>query len=113
MSTYPLAQTIRHSAFDGTTRDSRGNVIDSWADPVDVRCFWHTSNSHEPQIAGHDRVLVDASVYVPMDMEIGTKDRFELPGLGEFEVVGIPDDFNHGPWWVPGLLVVNLRRITG
>lgn len=114
MSTYPLAQTIRHFAFDGTQRDSRGNVIDSWADPVDVKVYgWYISSTHEPQIAGHDRLLVDAQVLAPESFRPGPKDLIELPGFGEYAVNGETEDYNHGPFsWRPGN-VVNLRRITG
>ena len=114
MSVYPLAQTIKHRVHDGTTRDSRGNVIDSWADPVDVKVYgWYISSTHEPQIAGHDRLLVDAQVLAPESFRPGPKDRIELPGFGDYAVNGETEDYNHGPFgWRPGN-VVNLRRVTG
>ena len=113
--TFPLAQTVQHLVYDGTQRDSRGNVIDSWADPVDVQVYgWHISNTHEPQIAGHDRVLVDAQVLTPPGFVPSPKDKFLLPGRdGEYQVIGETEDFNHGPFgWQPGNRV-NLRKVTG
>lgn len=112
--TFPLAQTVQHKVYAGETRDERGNVTDTWDDPVEVSVIgWYVSSTHEPQIAGHDRVLVDAQVLVPEGFAAGTQDRFVLPGKGEFEVTGETEDYNHGPFgWRPGG-VVNLRRVTG
>lgn len=113
--TFPLAQTVQHAVYDGTQRDSRGNVIDSWATPVDVAVYgWYISTTHEPQIAGHDRVLVDAQVLGPESWVPAPKDKVLLPGRpGEYQVIGETEDYNHGPFsWKPGN-VVNLRKVTG
>ena len=112
--TFPLAQTVQHLAYAGEVRDSRGNVIDAWADPVDVAVYgWHTSATHEPQIAGHDRVLVDAQVLAPSSWRPSPRDKVTLPGFGEYQVIGETEDFNHGPFgWEPGNRV-NLRKVTG
>ena len=113
--TFPLAQTVQHLAYAGQVRDSRGNLVDAWADPVDVAAFWHTGPTYEPQIAGHERVRVDAKVYVAASTQVTPQDKFVLLGVnGEFEVEGEPEDYNHGPFaYVPGLIVVNLRKVTG
>ena len=112
--TFPLAQTVQHLAYAGQVRDSRGNVIDAWADPVDVAVYgWHTSATHEPQIAGHDRVLVDAQVLAPQSWRPSPRDKVTLPGFGEYQVIGETEDFNHGPFgWEPGNRV-NLRKVAG
>jgi len=111
---FRLAQTIRHATYAGTTRDPRGNVTDSWADYVDAKVYgWVVGGSHEPKIAGHDRVVVDAEVFGPESWRTGSRDRVELPGFGAFEVIGDQEDYNHGPFgWRPGL-VTNLRRVEG
>lgn len=113
--TLPLAQVVQHLAYVAGARDDRGNPIDSWADPVDVAVHgWVISNSHEPQIAGHDRVLVDAQVLAPESFVPAPKDKVLLPGRpGEYQVIGETEDFNHGPFgWRPGNRV-NLRKVTG
>lgn len=113
--TFPLAQVVQHLAYAGEVRDSRGNVVDSWADPVLVAVYgWHISTTHEPQIAGHDRVLVDAQVLAPESFVASPRDKVLLPGRpGEYEVIGETEDFNHGPFgWRPGNRV-NLRKVTG
>lgn len=111
---FPLPHTVQHLAYAGTARNSRGNTVDVWASPVDVAAFWHTGPTHEPQIAGHERVRVDAKVYVASSVTVSSKDKFVLPGRGEFEVEGEPEDYDHGPFgFTPGVVVVNLRRVTG
>lgn len=31
-------------------------------------------------------------------MAIGPHDLIDLPGLGQFEVIGVPEDYTHGPF---------------
>lgn len=110
---FPLAQTVHHRPYTGQSRNSRGNVVDTWADPVDVDVYgWWIPNTHEPQIAGHERVRIDAQILAPPEFAPGSKDLIVLP-VGEFEVEGGVQDYNHGPFdWQPGN-VINLRRTTG
>lgn len=109
-----LAQTIKHEAFDGSQRDSRGNVIEAWKPAVDVAVFgWHTGKSAEPQIPGHERVTVDGQVFAPESWKPQPRDRVILPGAGRFEVQGFPEDYNHGPFGYRPGVAVNLRQVSG
>ena len=114
MTEFPLAQTIGHRVYDATARDSHGNSVDAWADPVDVQVYgWHTGSSDEPRVVGHDRVVVQGQVLAPESFRPSPRDLVDLPGAGTYEVIGEPEDYNHGPFdWRPGV-VVNLRRATG
>ena len=111
---FPVAHTIGHRAVIDGARDAHGNPVTSWADPVDVTVYgWHTGQSEEPQIAGHDRVRVDGRVFAPESWQPGPRDLVVLPGKGEFKVIAEVEDYNHGPFgWRPGV-VVNLRKVTG
>lgn len=113
--TLPLAQVVQHLPYAGEVRDSRGNVVDAWDDPVDVAVYgWYVSSTHEPQIPLHDRVRVDAQVLAPESFVPSPRDKVLLPGRpGEYEVVGETEDYNHGPFgWRPGN-VVNLKKVNG
>ena len=114
MTAFALRQTVEHLPFNGEGRDPRGNVVETWADPVAVRVYgWHTGSSHEPQIAGHDRTVVEGQVFGPESWRPSTRDRVVLPGAGTYEVIGEPEDYNHGPFgWRPGL-VTNLKKTEG
>ena len=116
---FPLAQTVRHLPYVGEVRNTRGNLVDAWGEATEVAVYgWYISTTHEPQIAGHERVRVDAQVLAPPTFRPSAKDKVELPGPGEdewlpYEVEGDTEDYNHGPFgWRPGNLV-NLRRVTG
>lgn len=112
---FPLTQTVSHLAFDSGARDDRGNVVPAWLPPVTVAVIgWYVSSTHEPQIAGHDRVLVEAQVLAPESWVPSPRDRVHLPGrTGEYEVIGETEDYNHGPFqWRPGN-VVNLKKVAG
>lgn len=110
----PLTKSADLLRYTGEQRNSRGNVVDTWAEPVPVRSNWYVSSSHEPQIAGHERVLVDAQWFVPQGTEVGTQDKVRLPGYaGDFEVIGEVESYNDGPFSSGWPLVVNLRRVTG
>lgn len=115
MVAFALPHIVQHLAYAGQERNERGNLIDVWADPVGVPSFWHTGPTHEPQIAGHERVRVDAKVYVSASLPVGPRDKFILPGVdGDFEVEGEPENYEHGPFgFTPGVVVVNLRKVTG
>lgn len=113
--TFPLTQSVQHLAYDGKVKDSRGNLVDSWAAAVVVAVYgWHISTTHEPQIAGHDRVLVDAQVLAPESFVPAPRDKILLPGrAGEYQVIGETEDFNHGPFGFKPGNRVNLRKVTG
>ena len=67
------------------------------------------------QLAGHERTEVLVALYVAPDFQPNPGDLIDLPAgpAGRYEVVGYPEDYNHG-WhgWAPGN-VVRLRRIEG
>lgn len=114
---FPLTQTIGHRAYNGTVRNSRGNTVDSWSAPVDVKVFgWHVPSTWEPQIPGHERVRFDVQVLAPTSFRPGPKDLLVIPGYGECEIVGVPQDYSRGPWGWPGGgpgNAINAKKVTG
>lgn len=113
MTAFPCRIPILHEVFDGGGEDAHGNIVESWAPPVEVLVFgWEPPKSTEPVLAGHDRVVVDIVLYGPRDRQVRPRDRIALGG-GRFEVVGIPGDPNNNPWFQPGLVTIYLRRVDG
>lgn len=85
-----------------------------------VSAFWASASTvlggAEPRLAGHDRVVVDVDLFVPQGTVISAHDLVDLAvnGGSQFEVIGDPQDYNHGPFGVDGWpLLVSLRRVTG
>jgi hypothetical protein len=65
------------------------------------------------QMPGYERVIIDVQLFVPPSFRPSPKDLIDLPGMGQFEVVGYPEDYNHGfHGWQPGN-VINLHRVEG
>lgn len=110
--TITLPFTVGIRTFAAEVEDEHGNVGRSWSDPVPTPAVYWSPSSSEPQIAGHDRVIVDLVLVVDSQTPIGPQDRVVVAG-DEFEVAGHPEDYDHGPWWSPGRKPVNLRRVEG
>lgn len=67
------------------------------------------------QQVGHERTELTIKLYVPPEFQPSPGDLIDLPAgpAGQYEVVGFPEDHNHGfHGWQPGN-VVHLRRIEG
>lgn len=67
------------------------------------------------QLTGHERTELTVELYVLPGFNPVLGDLIDLPSgpAGQYEVVGYPEDYNHGfHGWTPGN-VVNLRRIEG
>lgn len=111
---FPCRIPIGHEVYsESATVDAHGNEVEDWADAVEVKVFgWEPPKSTEPAVAGHDRVIVDILLYAPRSMNVGPHDRVILAGK-RYEVIGDPGDPNNNPWFVPGLVTINLKRVEG
>jgi hypothetical protein len=108
----PLLFTVGHRAYSDSGEDAHGNPAEDYADPVDVEAIWWSPSSSEPALAGHDRVAIDLVVVVSSATPVGPHDSLVVEGR-EYEVVGYPEDYDHGPWWSPNRKPVNVRRVEG
>lgn len=109
----PLPFTCLHGAYVAGVEDDHGNTVPGWTDPVAVSCFWWSGSSAEPIAAptGSDQVSVDVTLVVDADLAVDHRDRFTVDGH-DFEVVGLPKDYDHGPFgFSPHRRVVELKWI--
>lgn len=105
----PLPFTCLHGAYLAGAKDSHGNDIAGWADPVPQPCFWWSNSSAEP--VGSDQVSVDLSLVVDSALAVDHRDRFTIDGH-DYEVVGLPKDYDHGPFgFSPRRRVIELKWI--
>lgn len=96
--------------------DSRGNDVWAHGAAADWRVhFIAPASAVEASIGGHDeQVTDDLEVGAPADgLRPGPRDRVVIDGR-EFNVIGHPQDFSHGPWRFPDAgIIVRLRRVEG
>jgi hypothetical protein len=93
--------------------DEHGNIEPTWADPVTVACFWWSPSSAEPSSAptGGDRVTADVVLVVDSAVAVDHRDRFTVDGK-RFEVIGLPADYDHGPFgFAPNRRVIDLKWV--
>ena len=110
MTLFPLPFTCGHERHVAGQADAHGNRTPGWSAPVQVACVWWSPSSTEP--AGDPTVAhgvaVDVVLVVDSSVAVDHRDRFTIEGR-RFEVVGLPQDFDHGPFGIaPGRRVVEL-----
>lgn len=106
---------IEHEVYSATAQtDAHGNPVAGWLPPTEVLVFgWEPPRSSEPYTPGHDqRAVIEMLLYAPQSMNPKAPDRVRLGGV-PFEVVGVAGDPNNNPWFEPGLVTVNLKRVEG
>ena len=108
----PLPFTCQHEHYATGAQDDHGNAAPDWAEPVPVDCFWWSGSSSEPFAAptGSDQVSVDVTLVVDSAVAVDQRDRFTVNGRA-FEVVGLPKEWDHGPFdFTPDRQVIELKR---
>ena len=112
-SLYPLPFTCGNRRYKEGTEDGYENPKPDWEAAETRACVWWTPTSHETphEPAGGDRVQADLLLALASEIAVDHRDRFEIDGQ-PFEVQGIPQDYDHGPFGVsPGRRVVQLKWI--
>lgn len=109
----PLPFTVGLRSYSSSGEDAHGNAIPTFAAAVDTPAFWWTPTSTEPRLAGQDRVIVDMFVVVDSATAVYPHDRIDVEDR-EFEVIGEPEDYDHGPFgYSPRRRPIALRRVDG
>lgn len=103
--------SVLHHVYDSGATDENNEPIDSWADPVAVPVFgWATPGSDAEHEKHRTTVVRDLDVYCPTKFG-EPKDQVTVDG-DLYDVVGYPEDYNHGPGIIdfqPGYRL-NLKR---
>jgi len=106
---------IVHRPYSAEARtDAHGNARPGYLPDRQVLVWgWEPPRSNEPYVPQHDsRVVIDHLLYAPRSMRAGPKDRVSLGGDWH-EVIGVAGDPNNNPWFQPGLVTYNLKRVEG
>lgn len=114
---FPLPFTCQHEAYTPGVEDDHGNTVPGWLDPVAVSCVWWSPQTQDASTepasppTGGDRVTWDLVLVLDSAVAVDHRDQFTVEGK-KFEVIGLPKDFNHGPFgFSPDRLVVELKWV--
>lgn len=110
----PISEYVGHSAFAPGSVDDEGNPVgESWGAPVQTGVFaFDPGSSSEPRLPGHERVVVEPTVYYPAEVVFGSRDRVVARGVA-YEVEGEPHLWVHPTDPGRRANVVTLRRVDG
>lgn len=107
-----ITETVLRLPFIPGPDDSHGNPTKTWGAPQSVGVYAHDPGStSEPRRPGHDRVIVEPTVYGPFGMPFESQDLCIARGL-VYEVEGEVRDWKHPNGPAKGS-VVTLRRVDG
>ena len=111
--TFPLPFECQHEHYQAGTQDDHGNTAPSWASAVVRECAWWPGDSNEGSAvaSGTDQARADRTVLLDVAVPVDHRDRFIFNGR-RFEVVGLPKNWDHGPFgFVTNRQVVELRFV--
>lgn len=120
--TFPTVFTVGRHAYTAGATDEYGEIAVGYTPAKDATgtqvavYAWAVPTSTEPKLAGHDRVIVDLELLAPPETLIGPYDLVDITDgeyAGQYEVLGDPADYNHGPWLFRPGKVINLRKVSG
>ena len=109
---FPLLRTVSVRKTDGVGIDRHGNERIGLTPPTPVQVAgWYIPSTDEQADNNHDaRITTDLILYAPPEI-IGQHDEV-IVERKHYKVVSV-SDYNHGPWWEPGLEEYRLRLVTG
>lgn len=113
MTTYPTRFTVGVMTYTEGAVDDFGDPEDVWSTPAEVPVYgWAPAATGEPFEANRDVVTWDLDLYAPSGFTVGPRDRVVVLGV-EYEVEGVVESFDFGPFgFTPGCRV-RLKRVEG
>ncbi|GAA4758746.1 hypothetical protein [Gordonia alkaliphila] len=112
---FPTRYLVEVREFVDGPPDDFGVAEPAWTEWASTAVYgWGAPNTTEPKTAGHDRQIVELEVLVPPGFpDLSHRAQVRLPGLGEFDVIGSVERYDHSPFgWNPGA-VVNVKKVHG
>ena len=109
-----MSEPVQRVPYAGTGEDAHGNEVEAWGSPValDGVYGFDPGSSSEPRVPGHDRVIVEPTLYGPFDMPFLPGDRAIVRG-DTYEVDGEVRRWKHMRSGRLAGAVVTLRRVDG
>lgn len=115
MSVFPLKQhVIKPGEGYYGPPDRFGNEKWIEGEPTEVPVFsFEIKRSEEPGTPEEpNRIITEAVIIAPQNT-FDPQMRIEVPGYGEWEIEGYPEDVNNNPWYSPGLVTYHAKQVEG
>lgn len=107
-----ISESVLRAAYVAGAEDAHGNPVDAWGTPSPVGVYaFSPGSTSEPREAGHDRVIIEPTLYVPAAVVFAAHDRVTARG-DLYEVEGETRQWRHPDGSLKGN-VVTLRRVEG
>lgn len=109
-----MSEPVQRAPFIEGALDAHGNAAESWGAAVALvgAYGFDPGSTSEPRLGGHDRVLVEPTLYGPYDMPFLPRDRAIVRGR-IYEVEGEVRQWKHQRTNRNAGAVVTLRRVDG
>ncbi|PVE94995.1 hypothetical protein [Microbacterium sp. TPD7012] len=108
-----ISEYVLHEVFDPGAVDAHGNETEDWLPGVEVGVYaFDPGSSSEPREAGHDRVIVEPTLYFPAETVFDPHDRVTARGK-VYEVEGETREWVHPTDSTRRANVATLRRVDG
>ena len=109
-----MSESVQRLPYQGTGEDAHGNEVQLWGSPVTLAGVYgfDPGSSSEPRLAGHDRVIVEPTLYGPYDTPIESDDRVVVRG-DTYEIEGFVRRWKHMRSGHRAGAVATLRRVDG
>lgn len=75
--------------------------------------FVGSTEERDSENASILRTVDTLTIYCAPEQAPPPGGKVRIPGSGEWEVEGHAEDYRHGPWWDPGLVVVHAKKVEG
>jgi len=111
--TFPTPFTVGWHTFSEAGEDRNGNPVHTWTPALDASgtsvavMGWAPTQTGEPQ---QDHSLELWDLLVPAGVVSHPGDVVDLPNVGQYEVIGVLQDYSQGPFGYRPGGVVQLRR---
>lgn len=109
----PISEYVKHAVFVPGPPDAHGNPEKAWGIPATVGVFaFDPGSTSEPREPGHDRVIVEPTLYMPETAVFGPQDEVIARGK-RYEVEGETREWVHPTEPTRRANVCTLRRVEG
>ena len=113
-SGFPTRFSVEILRTGGVVEDRFGNEVPTPGVWESVAVFgWAVNDTSEETGTSVLRTKDLLTLYVPRGSAPAPSEQVRLPDGSVWEVQGHGEDYDHNPWFQPGILVVTCKKVEG